>query len=91
MPVSKPSISLDPVDAVDPDTATACAMLGVAKESFYRLAKRQLITGYLFAALSHQPFLLLTTCLNTKLGFNKFNCLARRQGGSGEGAFSCQM
>jgi hypothetical protein len=49
MPVSKPSISLDPVDAVDPDTATACALLGIAKESLYRLAKRQLVTGYLLA------------------------------------------
>jgi cytochrome c biogenesis protein CcdA len=35
-------------------------------------------------ALSHQPFLLLTTCLNTRLGFNKFNCLARRQGAARE-------
>jgi len=34
--------------------------------------------------LSHQPFLLLTTCLNTRLGFNKFNGLARRQGAARE-------
>jgi hypothetical protein len=49
MSVPKPSISLGLVDAPDPDTATACAMLGVAKESLYRLAKRQLVTGYLLA------------------------------------------
>ena len=30
-------------------------------------------------ALSHQPFLLLTTWLPVELGFNKFNASARRQ------------
>jgi hypothetical protein len=38
----------------------------------------------LMAALSHQPFLLLTTCLTARLGFNKFNGLARRQGAATE-------
>jgi hypothetical protein len=49
VPVSNTSYRLDPVDAPDPDTSAACAMLGVAKETLYRLAKRQLITGYLLA------------------------------------------
>jgi hypothetical protein len=30
-------------------------------------------------ALSHQPFLLLITCLTARLGFNKFNGLGGRQ------------
>jgi hypothetical protein len=34
-------------------------------------------------ALSHQPFLLLTTCLTVRLGFNKFNGLASRQARQG--------
>jgi hypothetical protein len=49
MSAPKPSVALDPLDAVDPDTPTASAMLGIAKESLYRLAKRHLITGYLLA------------------------------------------
>jgi hypothetical protein len=49
MSAPKPSVALDPLDAVDPDTPTASAMLGIAKESLYRLAKRRLITGYLLA------------------------------------------
>jgi len=35
-------------------------------------------------ALSHQPFLLLTTCLSVSFGFNKFNGLASRQGATRE-------
>ena len=35
-------------------------------------------------ALSHQPFLLLFTCLTARLGFNKFNDLASRQGAARE-------
>jgi aryl-alcohol dehydrogenase-like predicted oxidoreductase len=34
--------------------------------------------------LSHQPFLLLITCLTARLGFNKFNDLASRQGAARE-------
>jgi integrase len=34
--------------------------------------------------LSHQPFLLLTTCLTARLGFNKLNGLASRQGAARE-------
>jgi hypothetical protein len=34
--------------------------------------------------LSHQPFLLLTTCPTARLGFNKFNGLASRQNGARE-------
>jgi hypothetical protein len=49
MSAPKPSVALDPLDAVDPDTPTASAMLGIAKESLYRLAKRHLISGYLLA------------------------------------------
>ena len=49
MPKSNTSYRLDPADAPDPSTVEACAMLGVAKESLYRLAKRHLITGYLLA------------------------------------------
>jgi hypothetical protein len=43
VPKSNSSFQLDPADAPDPSTVEACAMLGV------RLAKRQLITGYLLA------------------------------------------
>ena len=35
-------------------------------------------------ALSHQPFLLLTTCPTARLGFNKFNGLASRQNAARE-------
>jgi hypothetical protein len=34
--------------------------------------------------LSRQPFLLLITCLTVRLGFNKFNDLASRQGAARE-------
>jgi hypothetical protein len=47
VPVSDSPIPLD--HAVDPDTPTTCALLGIAKESLYRLAKRQLVQGYLLA------------------------------------------
>jgi hypothetical protein len=43
-------------------------------------------------ALSHQPFLLLTTCLTARFGFNKFNGLARRQGAAREPLLArCEM
>src|ERR1700733_7370004 len=35
-------------------------------------------------ALSHRPFLLLTTCLAARLGFNKFNGLASRRNAARE-------
>jgi hypothetical protein len=40
---------LDPADAPDPSTVEAMHMLGVAKETIYRLAKAKLISGYLLA------------------------------------------
>jgi Helix-turn-helix domain len=49
MPKSDSSFHLDPVDAPDPDTGAACALLGIAKETLYRLARRKLVTGYLLA------------------------------------------
>jgi IS66 C-terminal element len=38
MPKSNTSYQLDSVDAPDPSTVEGCAMLGVARESLYRLA-----------------------------------------------------
>jgi hypothetical protein len=40
---------------------------------------RAMVPRCLSGPLSHQPFLLLTTCLTARLGFNKFNGLVRRQ------------